>query len=410
MSSQKVFTALDVGSSKIRAVVGVVEDDKKNLVNIIGVGSSPSSGIRKGVVSDMDEAISNITAALEEAERMSGEAIHRVFVNFSGPNLETYDSKGVIAISGHNSEITEDDVDRVMDAARAVSLPANRDILRIIPRSFAVDSQHQVKYPVGMSGIRLEVEAHIIAGQTSSVKNLEKTLYQTGVNIEEIVPSHLACAEAVLTRQQKELGVVLIEVGASSTNVAVFEEGTVIYSSVIPVGGEHVTNDLAIGARVAIDTAEKLKIEFGSCLPDDVNERDQIDLAQISKSDTHSVSKKQIAQIIEARYHEIFLMVLDELSKIGRAGMLPAGAVLCGAAVKTPGVSDLARNALGLPVKIGFPLDVEGIVDRVDDPSFCTAIGLLHFANRYGGSRSMLNFNFGGIGNSIIDFFKKLIP
>jgi cell division protein FtsA len=261
-----------------------------------------------------------------------------------------------------------------------------------------------------MSGIRLEVEAHIIAGQTSSVKNLEKTLYQTGVNIEEIVPSHLACAEAVLTRQQKELGVVLIEIGASSTNVAVFEEGTVIYSCVIPVGGEHVTNDLAIGARVAIDTAEKLKIEFGTCLPDEVSERDQIDLSQISKSDTHVVSKKHIAQIIEARYHEIFLMVLDELSRIGRAGMLPAGAVLCGAAVKIPGVTDLARNALSLPVKISFPMDIEGIVDRVDDPSFCTAVGLLHFGNRYGGTRSMLNFNFGGIGNSIIDFFKKLIP
>ncbi|MCF7847035.1 MAG: cell division protein FtsA [Candidatus Gracilibacteria bacterium] len=409
MPHSKVLAALDIGSSKIRTVVGVVEE-KKPLINIIGVGVSPSAGIRKGIISDLDEAVANITASLEEAERMSGEALHRVFVSFSGPSLETYDSKGVIAISGSNAEISEDDVDRVLDAARAVSLPANREILRIIPKSFTVDSQHHVRYPVGMSGIRLEVEAHILAGQTSAVKNLEKCLYQTGIDIEDIVPSQLACAEAVLTRRQKELGVVLIEIGASSTSLAVFEEGTVIYSAVLPVGGEHVTNDLAIGARAAIDTAEKIKIEYGTCLPKEVNEREEIDLSQISKSDTHSVNKKHVAEVIEARYHEIFLMVHDELVKIGRAGMLPAGAILCGAASKTPGVTDLAREVLGLPVQMGFPTQVEGIVDRVDDPGFSTAVGLLHFGNRYGSSRSLLNLNFGNLGNSILDFFRKLIP
>lgn len=409
MTSQKVFSALDIGSSKIRAVVGVVED-KKSVINVIGASSVPSNGIRKGMITDIDEAVGSITQALEEAERMSGEAIHRVFVSFSGPHLETFDSKGVIAISGHNSEISEDDVDRVLDAARAVSLPSNREILRIIPRSFTVDSQHNVKYPVGMSGIRLEVEAHIIAGHTSAVKNLEKTLYQTGVNIEEIVPSHLACAEAILDRRQKELGVVLIEVGASSTNVAVFEEGSVVYSSVLPVGGEHVTNDLAIGARVAIDTAEKLKIEYGTCLSDEVAERDEIDLAQISRSEGHRVPKKQVANVIEARYHEIFLMVRDELDRIGLGGMLPGGAVLCGSAVKTPGVVDLARDLLGLPVQLGFPREIDGIVDRVDDPGFATGIGLIHFANRFGSSRGGLDLNFGRIGTSVLDFFKRLIP
>ncbi|MBT3349581.1 cell division protein FtsA [bacterium] len=409
MPSSKVITALDIGSSKIRAVVGVVED-KKSMINVIGVGTSPSAGMRKGVVSDLDEAVANITTALEEAERMSGEAIHRAFISFSGPSLETYDSKGVIAIGGANSEISEVDVDRVLDAARTVSLPANREILRIIPKSFTVDSQRHVRYPVGMSGIRLEVEAHIIAGQTAAVKNLEKCLYQAGVDIEDIVPSQLACAEAILDKRQKELGVILVEIGASSTNLAVFEEGTVIYSCILPIGGEHVTNDLAIGARAAIDTAEKIKIEYGSCLPQEINEREQIDLSQISKSDTHSVDKKHAASVIEARYQEIFLMIHDELIKIGRAGMLPAGAVLCGAAVKTPGIVDLARNTLGLPVQLGFPKEIEGIADRVDDPGFATAIGLLHFGNRYGANRSLLSFNFGNIGNSIVDFFRKLIP
>lgn len=409
MSQHRTFAVLDVGSSKIRTLVATAED-KKSLMNIVGVGISPSNGIRKGMVSDIDEAVSNITAALEDAERMSGDQIHRVFVSFSGPNVETYDSRGVIAISGNNAEIKEDDVDRVLDAARAVSLPANREILRIIPKRFTVDSQHNVKYPVGMTGIRLEVEAHIIAGQTSAIKNLEKCLYQAGVDTEEIIPSSLAASEAVLDRKQKELGVVLIEIGSCSTSIAVFEEGTVVYSSVIPIGGEHVTNDIAIGIRCAIETAEKVKIEFGTGMVDDVSEREEIDLSQISKTDAHVVSKKEVAKIIEARYHEIFMMVRDELASINRDGMLPAGAVLCGGSVKMPGVVDLARNSLQLPVQIGFPKEVEGIIDRIDDPSFATSIGLLHFANRYGVPAPFFSFNpqkmIGGVSN----WFKNLLP
>lgn len=409
MAQQKIFTALDIGSSKIRVVVGVVEE-KKPLINVIGVGTAPSSGIRRGVVSDMDEAVGCISAALEAAERMSGEPIHRVYVSFSGPSIETFDSRGVIAINGNNAEITEEDVERVLDAARTVSLPANREILRTIPRNFSVDAQHQVKYPVGMTGIRLEVEAHIIAGHTAAIKNLEKCLYKTGVAIEEIVPSHLAAAEAVLDRKQKELGVVVIEVGAGSTNLAVLEEGTVIYSSVLPIGGEHVTNDLAIGARAAIDTAEKIKIEYGSCQFDEITDREEIDLSQISRTDAHTVSKKQMAQIIEARYHEIFLMVRDELESINRAGALPAGVVLCGSTVKMPGTVELAREVLQLPVQIGCPRDIEGIMDQVDDPGFVTTIGLLHFANRYGAPRPLLNFNVGQLGDSVLEFFRRLLP
>jgi len=409
MSNQKTIVSLDIGSSKIRTIVGLVED-KKNIINIIGAGISPSGGVRKGLVTDIDEAISNITTSLEDAERMSGEPIHRVFVSFSGPSMETYNSKGVIAIGGSGSEIREEDVDRVLDAAKAVSLPSNREILRIIPKSFSIDSQHGIKYPVGMTGIRLEVEAHIIAGQTSAIKNLEKCLYETGVDTEEIVPSSLACSEAILDKKQKELGVILIEIGSGSTNIAVFEEGTVLYSSVLPVGGEHVTNDLAIGLRCSIDTAEKVKIEYGTCLPTDISDREEIDLSQISKTDAHTVSKKQVATIIEARYHEIFTMAREELVNIGRDGMLPAGAVLCGGSVKIPGVVDLARESLQLPVQLGFPKNIEGIVDRVDDPSFATAIGLLHFGHRYGSTSNFLDFDFKKIFGSLPKFFKKLIP
>ncbi len=409
MTNTKVIVGLDVGTSKIRVVVGTTED-QKNTINIIGVGLSPSNGIRKGMVTDIDEATSNITAALDDAERMAGEPIHRAFVGISGTHLEAYDSKGVIAINGQNAEITEDDVDRVLEAARAVSLPANREILRIIPKSFSVDSQRNVKYPVGMTGIRLEVEAHIMTAQASSIKNLDKCLYQTGIDAEEIIPSILACAESVLDRKQKELGVVLIEVGATCTNVAVFEEDSVIYSAILPVGGEHVTNDLAIGLRCAIDTAEKVKIEYGTCLPDEVNAREEIDLSQISKTDVHSVNKHQAAKIIEARYHEIFMMVRDELTKIGREGMLPGGAILCGGAVKMPGTVDLARETLALPAQIGFPKELEGIVDRMDDPSFAHLAGLLHFAHRYGSSGSIFNFDFKKIFGNTSKWIKSFLP
>ncbi|HEY5714171.1 MAG TPA: cell division protein FtsA [Candidatus Gracilibacteria bacterium] len=409
MANQKILVGIDVGTSKIRTVVGLVED-KKSLINIVGIGISPSEGLRKGMITDIDEAVSNITASLDDAERMAGEQIHRAYVSTSGSHIETYDSKGVIAINGHNAEITEEDVDRVLDAAQTVSLPSNRDILRIIPKSFAVDSQRGIKYPVGMTGIRLEVEAHIITGQSAAIKNLEKCMYQTGIDTQEITPSILACAESVLDRKQRELGSVLLEIGASCTNMAVFEEGSVIYSSVIPVGGSHVTNDLAIGLRCSIDTAEKVKIEYGTCLHDDISDREEIDLSQISKTDAHSVSKKQASKIIEARYHEIFLMVRDELAKIGREGMLPAGVVLTGGAVKIPGCIELARETLQLPAQIGFPKDLEGIVDRVDDPSFACCIGLLHFNNRYGVNKNFIDFGFLKSFDRFGHWFKKLIP
>lgn len=409
MAHPKTLVALDIGSSKIRTVVGVVED-KKNSINIIGVGVSPSNGVRKGMITDIDEAISNITACLEDAERMSGEPIHRATIGFSGSHIETYDSRGVIAINSPNAEITEDDVDRVLDAARAVSLPANREILRIIPKHFSVDSQQGVKYPVGMSGIRLEVQAHIVSAVSSSIKNMEKCLYEVGVDVDAFVPSSISCVESVLDKRQKELGVVVVEVGACSTNIAIFEEGTVLHSAVIPIGGEQVTNDLAIVLRTSLETAERLKIEYGTCLPDEVKDLDQIDLSEISRVDSHSISKKKVAEVIEARYHQIFMLVRDELDKVGRVGMLPAGVVLCGGAVKLPGTIDLCRDCLQLSVQISGPKGIEGIVDRVDDPSFASSIGLLYFANRYGEEGSFFDFNMKGMFSGFSSFFKKLIP
>ncbi|MFH1534236.1 MAG: cell division protein FtsA [Nitrospirota bacterium] len=384
MARPKIVASLDIGSSKIRTVVGIQESDSST-PNIIGVGIAPSTGLRKGAVIDVEETINSISSSLEDAERMAGEPINHVFLGLGGNHLESINSKGVIAVSQDKNEISEDDVDRVLEAAQAVTIPSNRRVLRIVPKTFTVDEQKGVKYPVGMTGIRLEVETHIVTGFEPVIKNLEKCVLQSGVDIDDIIPNSLAPAEAVLSKRQKELGVVVVDVGCGATSISVFEDGAILHTAVIPVGGENVTNDVAIGIRTSIDTAEKVKIEYGSTAPEDVNDRETIDLSLISKIDTHLVSKKQVVEIIQARYHEIFLLVKDELAKIHRDGMLPAGVILTGAGAKLPGVIDLARETLNLPAQIGFPQNYDGVVDKIDDPAYATAIGLLIWGSRFEG-------------------------
>lgn len=412
MSKVRLLAGLDVGSSKIRTVVGTI-DEKTQMPNVIGVGIAPSMGLRSGQVIDVEETINNITSSLEDAERMAGEPIHHVLLGISGNHLESFNSKGVVAISHPGNEITEDDIDRVVEAAQAVAIPNNRRILRIIPKSFTVDEQKGIKYPAGMTGIRLEVDAHIVTGMVPAVRNIEKAVLQAGVDIDDLIPGMLASSDAVLSKRQKELGVVVVDIGSGGTSVCVFEEGTVLHTGVIPVGGEKVTNDIAIGLRTSIDTAEKIKIEYGSCIPDEVSDREMIDLSSFSKIDMQKVSKHHLVEIIEARYHEIFLLVKEELAKIHRDGMLPAGVLLTGAAVKIPGVIDLARETLNLPVQIGFPQNFEGVVDKIEDPAYATAIGLLIWGARFEGRPFSLGFkglnlkkSFTGIKNWV----KTLLP
>lgn len=411
MAKTRIVASLDIGSSKIRTVVGV-QDAESLVPNIIGVGIAPSTGMRRGAVIDVEETINSISSSLEDAERMAGEPINHVFLGIGGSHIESINSKGVIAVSHTQNEITEDDVDRVLEAAQAVTIPSNRRILRIIPKTFTVDEQKGIKYPVGMTGIRLEVETHIITGFEPIIKNLEKCVLQSGVDIDDIIPSCLASAEAVLSKRQKELGVAVIDIGCGSTSISVFEDGAILYTGVIPVGGENVTNDLAIGMKTSIDTAEKVKIEYGSTIPEDVSERETIDLSLISKTDTHVLSKKQIVEIIEARYSEIFVLVKDELARIHRDGMLPAGAIITGAGAKISGIIDLARETLNLPAQIGFPQNYDGVVDKIDDPAYATAIGLLLWGSRFEGRHhsGLKGMNFKKGLSSIKNWFKNLVP
>lgn len=411
MAKSKIVASLDIGSSKIRTVVGILEGDS-SVPNIIGVGIAPSTGMRKGAVIDVEETINSISSSLEDAERMAGEPINHVFLGIGGNNIESLNSRGVIAVSQAQNEISEDDVDRVLEAAQAVTLPSNRRVLRIIPKTFTVDEQKGIKYPVGMTGIRLEVETHIVSGFEPVIKNIEKCVLQSGVDIDDIIPTCLSSAEAVLSKRQKELGTVVVDIGCGGTCVSVFEDGSTLHTAVVPVGGENVTNDLAIGLRTSIDTAEKIKIEYGSVIPEDVSDRETIDLSLISKIDTHSVSKKQVVEIIQARYHEIFVLVKEELARIHRDGMLPAGVVLTGAGSKIPGAIDLARETLNLPAQIGFPQNYDGVVDKIDDPAYATAIGLLIWGSRFEGRHhsGLKGVSFKRSLSGIKNWFKNLVP
>ncbi len=407
MAREQVIASLDIGNSTIRTVIAIVSPDKKE-PHIVGIGHSPSLGLRDGAVSSIEEVVSNITSALEDAERMSGISIHHVFVGTSGSHIESFPAQGVVATSG--KEVTESDMQRVIETAQNAPLHRNKHILRVIPKSFSVDDQKEIQNPLGMAGIRLEVDSHVITGNISTLKNLERAVLQAGVDVDDILPAPLATAEAVLSRRQKELGVVSIDIGASSTSVTIYEEGALVHTAVVPLGGHSVTKDVAIGLRSSIDTAEKIKKELGTNLVDEVEDSEEIDLQTLSKIDSHTVSRKHLSEIIQARYYEIFLMVKEELRKSGKDGMLPGGVILSGAASKMPGTLELAREVLALPVQIGFPQDIQGMTEKIDDPAYATAIGLILWGMRHEPVSTGMQIGFGDFFSKIGAIFKKLLP
>lgn len=409
MARDHIVVGLDVGSSKVRTVIALRQKEDGHAPNVIGVGVSESHGLRRGSVVDIDETIAAITRSIEDAERMAGEHVDRAVVNIGGVTLKSLRGQGYISVARQNGEIDSHDVDRVLEAAQAVVLPPNYKILNVIPRSYTVDDQSDIKDPVGMMGIRMQVDAHLITALVPTVKNITKCVYEAGVDIVDLVPSSFAAAEAVLSKRQRELGVGVIDIGEGSTSIAVFEEGNVFHSAVMPVGAGHVTNDIAIGLRTSIEIAERLKIEYGTCLPTEVSASEKLDLSSISELDTQAVSKLQLSQIIEARLQEIFGMANEELRSISREGMLPAGIVLTGGGVKTPGIVDLAKESLNLPVQVGFPMELEGLVDRIDDPSFATAIGLLIWGMKHESDHryTLAKVN---VLTGIKDWFKSFLP
>lgn len=374
----QIITGLDIGSSHIRIAVGqIIPSDEKREIHIIGAVEVPSEGISKGAVTSIEDAVSSVSAALEQAERVTGVPVNSSWVGISGSHILAQESKGVVGVSRSDGEIKEEDVERSIEAARTVATPSNYEILHVLPKSFTIDGQGGIKDPVGMTGIRLEVDAEIIQGLSSQIKNITKCVYRTGLDIEDLVLSVLSCAEAVLTTRQKELGVALVNIGASTTSVIVFEEGDVLHTSVIPIGGDHITSDIAIGLRTSIDVAERIKVEQGTAITSGFSKKDEINLADFGSLDEEMVSLKYVAEIIEARVEEIMDKVDIELKKIDRSGMLPAGAVLTGGGAKLKGAVDVAKSKLRLPASLGYSMGVTSVTDKTQDLSFSTAVGLV---------------------------------
>lgn len=392
----EIIAGLDIGTTAIRLVVGQKTNfENSERIQIIGAVSVPAEGINKGVVKSIEDVTSSISACLEKAERLIGVPVESVWVSINSPHIKCEKSRGVVAVGRSDGEITQDDIERALEAARALSVPPNYEILHVIPVRFTVDNQEDIKDPVGMSGVRLEVETLIIQGLSSQIKNLTKAIFRTGLDIEDLVLSPLAASEAVIGSKQKELGAALINIGASTTSLAVFEEGELLHTAVIPIGSDHITADIAIGLRCPINLADRIKREYGNANPDNFSKKDEVDITELAKEedaqeDIKTVSLKYLSEIVEARVEEIFERVDDEFKKIERSGMLPGGVFLVGGGTRLQEITEAAKKSLRLPACSGSNKNVEAVIDKVNETEFLNALGLVVWGDQVsdgGGSR-----------------------
>lgn len=371
-SQQQHFVGLDIGTNTVRCVVGMFDQGSGGKPSLIGHGSAKNTGMRKGAVVHVDDVAEAIVKAITEAERMSGQRVSTATVNINGSHVTGFNSKGVIAISGANREITSDDRYRVEEAATVVSMPPNREIVQFFAKNYSLDGQHNIKDPVGMQGIRLEVDAHIVTAATPNLRNLDAALEKAQVHANHHTVSSLAAAEAVLSRQQKEAGTVVLDIGAGTTNIIVVEDGEVQHAAVLPIGGINVTNDLAIGLKTDLDIAEAVKLQHASL------KEEKKTTATVKVGDaTHAFDFADVQMITEARIEELLEYVEKELHKIRRAGKLPGGVVIVGGTSKLPGLAEFAKQKLQLPARIGKLQNVGGLVDTVEDSAYCTVVGLM---------------------------------
>ncbi|PIP29319.1 cell division protein FtsA [Candidatus Kuenenbacteria bacterium CG23_combo_of_CG06-09_8_20_14_all_36_9] len=412
-----LITGLDIGSSAVRLVVGQINPSTGELCLIAG-SEVPTMGISKGMVVSIEDVVSSITSSLEQAERIVGQPINHAYVGVSGTHISTMESRGVIAVSRADNEVTESDVARVIEAAQAVATPPNYEILHVIPKFFTVDSQKGIKDPVGMTGIRLEVETKIVQGLSSQIKNLTHAVYRTGIEIDDLVLAILANAEACLTPRQKELGVALVNIGSATTSLAVFEEGDLLATYILPIGSAHITNDIAIGLRVSLELAEEIKLTYGQAMAKDVNKREEINLSEFDLKETGMANASYVAEIIEARMQEIFNLVDKKLMEIERSGLLPAGIVLTGGGAKMLGLIELAKKEFRLPASLGALHGVKTVIEKINDLNYTTAAGLLLWGYQFESQKKhpggfIKNFNlssFHDILDKAKNWFKSLIP
>ncbi len=402
---EEILLGLDVGTTKICALVGEV---KNGQLRIIGMGIQPSRGMRKGMVIDVGEASVAIARALESAERTSGYDLSQALVSMAGEHIGCVNNRGVVAIGRDGAGVTTQDIEHALDVAQAIPLPHNRQIVHLIPRNYMVDDQTDVRNPIGMHGFRLEVEAHLITAAEPALKNLSQCVDNVGVRAEELVLNALASAEAVLEPAEREMGVIIADMGGGTTDIALYMEGHVWHTKVIPVGGYHITNDIAIGMRAPYEIADRVKIRYGDCRPEEIDP--SFTLTVDAFNETIQVGRQELAHVIEARADEIFQLILQEIRQSGYDGLLPAGIVLTGGTSQLRGIAEIAERVLNVPARVAGSKSVEGLVDPLQSPAYATSVGLLRWAmnghNIYRPRQRMPN----AWGRRVKGVFKALLP
>lgn len=421
--SEGLICGIDVGSTKIATIVSIQPKDEEKL-RVVGFDVTRSRGVKRGLIVDIDQVTEAVEESIEKAERMVGRKITSAYVSVGGPHISSMNSQGVVAVSDPQGEIIEDDVARVVEAARAVSLSSTKQIIEVIPRGFTVDGQEGIKNPIGMSGVRLEVETHIITASLTNLKNLDRCLSDLGIENNGFIFSGLASAQAVLTETDRELGVVLVDIGGGKTDICLYQDGSLAYSCSISIGARHITNDIAVGLRVSLDSAEKIKIYLSKPpkIDKDIKElRNENDLEALNlpESISSTSAKTVVDGIIGARLEEIFKLIGEEIEKSGYGQEIPAGLVITGGGAHTVGISDVGRKVLGLPLRVGKPENITGLIDEIIEPQFSTTAGLI----LYGGKniievdKGMMKFNkifkdfsLSSTMSKIKEIFKQFIP
>ncbi len=384
---RNILVGLDIGTSKVAAIVAehTIDDE----IEIIGIGISPSRGLKKGVVVNLESTVQSIQRAVEEAELMAGCQIQSVFAGIAGSHIKSLNSHGIVAIK--EKEVTQYDIDRVIDSARAVAIPADQKILHILPQEFVIDQQDGIKEPIGMSGIRLEAKVHMVTGSVSAAQNIIKCIRRCDLEVEDIVLEQLASCTSVLTEDEKELGVCLIDIGGGTTDIAIFSEGAIKHTAVIPIAGDQVTNDIAVALRTPTKNAEEIKCAYACALSQLADAEEVINVPSIGDREARKISAQNLAEIIEPRYEELMLLIQAELRRSGYEDLIAAGMVLTGGSSKVKGLVDLAEEIFHMPVRMGFPQHVSGLTDVVQNPIFSTGVGLLLYGKDYQGRSGGVN-------------------
>ncbi|MGH1469774.1 MAG: cell division protein FtsA [Cellvibrionaceae bacterium] len=377
-NDSRMIVGLDIGTSKVVAIVGEIANDGS--VEIVGIGSHRSSGLKKGVVVNIESTVQSIQRAVEEAELMAGCQIHSVYAGIAGSHIRSLNSHGIVAIK--DREVFNQDVDRVIDAAQAVAIPADQKILHILPQEYLIDEQEGVKEPLGMSGVRLEAKVHLVTCAVNAAQNIEKCIRRCGLEVDDIILEQLASSYSVLTEDEKELGVCLVDIGGGTTDIAIFTEGAIRHTGVIPIAGDQVTNDIAMALRTPTPHAEEIKIKYACALAKLTGADETIKVPSVGDRAPRDLSRQALAEVVEPRYDELFTLVQAELRRSGFEDLLAAGVVLTGGTSKMEGVVELAEEIFHMPVRLGAPANIRGLKDIVDNPIYSTGVGLLIYGQQ----------------------------